>query len=160
MPSPIGVTPALVVFLRLALLGREAHRRVAFGRDQSARGRVFGRRGQRLAGVPFAGDRFGRDGEAAAFAGVVEVDRAGVGFNEGAVGEEEGVAATGRGVDKGGAVFASPAGDQLHAAAGLSAAADSLRLPLVDVVVVVGVLGDQGVARVEEETVATVGESA
>ena len=46
------------------------------------------------------GERFG---EAAADAGVVEVDRAGVGGDQRAVGEEEGVGAVGGGVDEGGA---------------------------------------------------------
>ena len=43
-----------------------------------------------------------------------------------------------------------PGGDQVDAAAGASAAADPLRLPLVDILQFVGIAGDQSFGRLEE----------
>ena len=148
---------ALAVLFDLALLAVQrlfgAGRRQVAGRRraQGAGGRVFGFGRQRLAGVAEAGDRrFGR-GEAAADAGVVDVGGAGVGGDEGSVGEEEGVRAVGGGVEEGGAAVGPSAGDQADAAVGPGAAARAGRLPLVDVLIVVGVLGDERVGAVEEE---------
>ena len=110
---------------------------------------------------PCAGERRRGDREAAARARVVEVERAGVGGDQGVVGDEEGVGAVGGGVDEEGSPRRAARGEQRQAAAGLRAAALPLGLPLIDVgdagaggVVGVGVGQRQGVARVEEDALA------
>src|SRR5690606_15625440 len=124
--------------LLLLLLGlREGQRRIAFGPvGGSPRPRVVRFAGYHLAGIAEAGDRDRRRREATADLGDVDVDGAGIGRDQRAVGEEEGLVAAGGGIEEGGASFAASAGDQRHAAAWLGAGSHPLGLPLVDVPVV------------------------
>ncbi len=119
---------------------RVAHRRVAGPESKRGQGRVdrLGRAGSGRR-RPRRGSA-GGFGEAAADAGVVEVDRAGVGADQGAVGEEEGIGAVGGGVDE---AWRRRRRARWRSAptqpAGAGAAAFALGLPLVDVGVAVGV---------------------
>ena len=134
---------------------REVHGRVAgaLGTRVPA-ARVFGCGGQRLAGVAVAGDRRRRFGEAAADAGVVEVDRSRDRSRPARLGEEEGVGAGGGGVEEGGAFGGAPAEISPTQPPARGAAALAVGLPLVDVGAAVGVGEDEGVGGVEEEAAA------
>jgi hypothetical protein len=86
-----------VALLRIAVVldGGVAGRR-GFGSGV----RVFGRRGQRLTGIADAGERFRGFRNAAVYASIVGVDRAGVGWEKRVGGEEEDIVAVGRGIEE------------------------------------------------------------
>src|SRR5260221_7706252 len=178
---PVGVCSPLgtgLLTARLALASHSALARPAARFDllllggaevagavecRAGRRRVIGRRGGALAGVPVTRRRRRRwGGKAAAGAGVVDVDRAGVLGQEARRGGEEGVAPLGGGVDEFCVGGAFARGDQADAAArsgdvggeAFFAVPAAGQLPLIDIGLAVGVGEDQRFEAFEEDPLA------